>query len=86
MSRCKTPSPATGRVDALDRKAGRGQERYYLDKIAEGVEDYYSGEGEAPGEWIGDAARDLGLAGEVGEDQLVAMLTWPDPLKSVRPV
>ncbi len=37
-------------------KLGRGQERYYLDKVAEGAEDYYSGEGEAPGEWIGDAA------------------------------
>ncbi len=37
-------------------KLGRGQERYYLDKVAEGAEDYYSGEGEAAGEWIGDAA------------------------------
>lgn len=26
-------------------KLGRGQERYYLDKVAEGAEDYYSGEG-----------------------------------------
>jgi conjugative relaxase-like TrwC/TraI family protein len=61
-------------------KLGRGQERYYLDKVAEGAEDYYSGEGEAPGEWIGDAARDLGLDGEVGEDQLVAMLTGKNPV------
>ena len=28
-------------------KLGRGQERYYLDKVAEGAEDYYAGEGEA---------------------------------------
>jgi conjugative relaxase-like TrwC/TraI family protein len=61
-------------------KLGRGQERYYLDKVAEGAEDYYSGEGEAAGEWIGDAARDLGLEGEVGEDQLVAMLTGRNPV------
>jgi conjugative relaxase-like TrwC/TraI family protein len=61
-------------------KLGRGQERYYLDKVAEGAEDYYSGEGEAAGEWIGDAARDLGLDGEVGEDQLVAMLTGRNPV------
>jgi len=61
-------------------KLGRGQERYYLDKVAEGAEDYYSGEGEAPGEWVGDAARDLGLEGEVGEAQLVAMLTGRNPL------
>jgi conjugative relaxase-like TrwC/TraI family protein len=61
-------------------KLGRGQERYYLDKVAEGAEDYYSGEGEAPGKWIGDAARDLGLEGEVGEDELVAMLTGHNPV------
>ena len=30
-------------------KLGHGQERYYLDKVAEGAEDYYSGEGEARG-------------------------------------
>ncbi len=61
-------------------KLGRGQERYYLDKVAEGAEDYYSGEGEAAGEWVGDAARDLGLEGEVGEDQLTAMLTGRNPV------
>jgi conjugative relaxase-like TrwC/TraI family protein len=61
-------------------KLGRGQERYYLDKVAEGAEDYYSDEGEAAGEWIGDAATSLGLEGEVGEDQLVAMLTGRSPV------
>ncbi len=61
-------------------KLGRGQERYYLDKVAEGAEDYYAGEGEAPGEWLGDAARDLGLEGEVGPEQLTAMLTGRNPL------
>ncbi len=61
-------------------KLGRGQERYYLDKVAEGAEDYYAGEGEAAGEWVGDAAEHLGLEGEVGEDQLVAMLTGRNPV------
>ncbi len=60
-------------------KLGIGQERYYLDKVAEGAEDYYSGEGEVAGEWIGDAAHDLGLGGEVSADQLTAMLTGRDP-------
>ena len=60
-------------------KLGRGQERYYLDKVAEGAEDYYSGEGEAEGYWIGDAARDLGLSGEVAPQQLTAMLTGNNP-------
>jgi conjugative relaxase-like TrwC/TraI family protein len=60
-------------------KLGRGQERYYLDKVAKGAEDYYSGEGEAQGQWLGDAATDLGLSGQVEPDQLVAMLTGHDP-------
>ncbi len=61
-------------------KLGAGQERYYLDKIAEGAEDYYSGEGEAEGRWMGDAAEELGLYGEVDPDQLKAMLTGRNPV------
>jgi conjugative relaxase-like TrwC/TraI family protein len=60
-------------------KLGRGQERYYLDKVAEGAEDYYSGGAEAEGYWLGDAAEDLGLQGKVEPAQLVAMLTGNDP-------
>jgi hypothetical protein len=60
-------------------KLGRGQEGYYLDKVAEGAEDYYSGEAEAEGYWLGDAAEDLGLQGKVEPAQLVAMLTGSDP-------
>ncbi|HVD40052.1 MAG TPA: MobF family relaxase [Solirubrobacterales bacterium] len=60
-------------------KLGRGQERYYLEKVAEGAEDYYSGEGEQPGQWAGDAAAELGLSGEIEPDQLVAMLTGRNP-------
>ncbi len=37
-------------------KLGTGQESYYLEKVAEGAEDCYSGEGEAEGYWLGDAA------------------------------
>jgi conjugative relaxase-like TrwC/TraI family protein len=61
-------------------KLGKGQEQYYLDKVAEGAEDYYSGEGEVAGEWLGDAAEDLGLSGEVGAAQLEAMLTGRNPV------
>src|SRR4051812_10108136 len=60
-------------------KLGRGQERYYLGKVAAGAEDYYSGEAEAEGDWLGDAAEDLGLQGKVEPAQLVAMLTGSDP-------
>jgi conjugative relaxase-like TrwC/TraI family protein len=60
-------------------KLGAGQENYYLEKVAEGAEDYYSGEGEAEGQWLGDAAAELGLSGEVEPDQLTAMLTGNNP-------
>lgn len=60
-------------------KLGTGQEMYYLEKVAEGAEDYYSGEGEVAGQWMGDAAAELGLSGEVGADQLTAMLTANNP-------
>ena len=60
-------------------KLGKGQERYYTEKVAEGAEDYYSGEGEAQGQWMGDAAADLGLMGEVDPSQLTAMLTGNNP-------
>jgi conjugative relaxase-like TrwC/TraI family protein len=60
-------------------KLGKGQESYYLEKVAEGAEDYYSGEGEEAGQWMGNAARELGLSGEVDPDQLVAMLTGMNP-------
>src|SRR5438128_1091208 len=60
-------------------KLGKGQERYYLEKVAEGAEDYYSGEGEEAGQWLGDAAAELGLSGEIDPDQLVGMLTGMNP-------
>ena len=61
-------------------KLGIGQEMYYLEKVAEGAEDYYSGDGEVAGQWMGNAARDLGLGGEVDGDQLTAMLTGRSPV------
>jgi conjugative relaxase-like TrwC/TraI family protein len=60
-------------------KLGAGQHAYYLGKVAEGAEDYYSGEGEAEGYWFGEAARQLGLEGAVEPDQLVWMLTGHNP-------
>ena len=62
-------------------KLGKGQERYYLDKVAEGAEDYYSGEGEAAGQWIGDAATELGPRRRGrAEASSSAMLTGRNPV------
>jgi conjugative relaxase-like TrwC/TraI family protein len=60
-------------------KLGKGQETYYLDSVAGGADDYYSGEGEAPGRWTGAGATELGLTGEVERDQLHAVLAGRDP-------
>jgi conjugative relaxase-like TrwC/TraI family protein len=61
-------------------KLGAGQESYYLEKVAEGAEDYYSGEGEAEGYWVGSLPALLGLEGKVDGEQLTAMLTGNSPV------
>ena len=41
-----------------------GGAEYYLDKVANSVDDYYLGRGEAPGRWIGATSIQLGLVGQ----------------------
>jgi conjugative relaxase-like TrwC/TraI family protein len=62
----------------------QGQADYYLDAVARSQEEYYTGAGEAPGYWLGQAAQQLGLAGEVTEDGLHRMLAGAHPLTAVR--
>ena len=64
-------------------KLGHGQEAYYLDALAAGVEDYYVG-GEAPGRWIASGGTHLGLSGEVDADELHAVLSGCDPRTGTR--
>lgn len=47
---------------------------YYLANVANSVDDYYLGRGEAPGRWIGSASADLGLTGEVDPTALRNLL------------
>jgi conjugative relaxase-like TrwC/TraI family protein len=47
---------------------------YYLDKMANNVDDYYLGRGEAPGQWIGATAEQLGLVGQVDAESLRNLL------------
>ena len=60
-------------------KLALGQQRYYEQQVAQGHDDYYSGRGEAPGEWTGGGAGELGLAGEVSPAQFNALLAGDDP-------
>ena len=60
-------------------KLGVGQADYYLQAVGQGIEDYYAGTGEAPGRWLGTAATELALAGQVDADQLRAVLNGGRP-------
>lgn len=64
-------------------KLGVGQESYYLNSVADGVEDYYVG-GEAPGRWTASSDRLLGLSGEVDGGDLRAVLEGRDPVSGSR--
>ncbi len=54
-------------------------ESYYIAAVADGVDEYYRGVGEAPGRWSGSAAEPLGLVGEVDAEQLHAVWSGLDP-------
>jgi conjugative relaxase-like TrwC/TraI family protein len=56
----------------------RGAE-YLIASVAEGMEDYYMGAGEAPGVWQGRWAAALGLQGIVEADALRALVNGQDP-------
>jgi conjugative relaxase-like TrwC/TraI family protein len=69
---------------------GAGSARYYEESVASGREDYYAGEGEAPGEWLGAGAAQLGLDGVVAPGALERLLVdgahpvTGEPLRSTR--
>jgi hypothetical protein len=72
----------TGRVGlvALPVKALKaGQESYWLDQIARNREEYFSGRGESPGRFVGNAAAAAGLDGIASPEQVRAMFQGLDP-------
>lgn len=64
-------------------KLAHGQEAYYLEAVAQGVEDYYVG-GEAPGRWIASSDTMLGLVGKVSAEHRRAVLSGHDPSSGTR--
>jgi conjugative relaxase-like TrwC/TraI family protein len=60
-------------------KLAAGQASYYERQVARGRDDYYSGRGEAPGEWTGRGAAALRLAGQVEAAQFNALMAGLDP-------
>src|ERR1700674_2493814 len=60
-------------------KLAPGQQQYYLDTVARGAEEYYTGAKEAPGHWVGRGTERLGLTGEGDPDALHDVLNSADP-------
>jgi conjugative relaxase-like TrwC/TraI family protein len=60
-------------------KLSAGQESYYERQVAQGRDDYYSGRGEASGQWLGGGAGDLSLDGEVDAGSFAALMAGSDP-------
>jgi conjugative relaxase-like TrwC/TraI family protein len=50
-----------------------GAEAYYLSQVASGLDEYYTGAGEAAGAWVGNGVDALGLVGEVEPADLRAV-------------
>ncbi len=53
---------------------------YYVEQLP----NYYLDSGEPRGIWLGDAANELGLAGEVEDDAFVALMGGKDPRRAER--
>lgn len=56
-----------------------GQEAYQLSGVAQSLDDYYTGAGEAQGQWVGGGADRLALAGSVVPDDVRAVLAGLSP-------
>ncbi len=57
-----------------------GQEAYYEQQVARGLDDYYAGRGESPGLWAGSGASGLGLVGVVEDGDLGTLLRGVNPV------
>jgi conjugative relaxase-like TrwC/TraI family protein len=60
-------------------KVQRANALYWIEAVADGAEDYYTKPGEAPGEWLGERAAELGLRGKVDRAAYAAVLEGRDP-------
>src|SRR5215470_6932858 len=56
-------------------RSGPATVAYYVDQVANGRDDYYAGQREQPGRWIGAGAQELGWAGEVDAEHFAYLLS-----------
>jgi conjugative relaxase-like TrwC/TraI family protein len=66
-------------VTADLHKLSAGRADYYLREIARDREEYLSGQGESPGEWLGGSAAALGMRGECSPEEFQRVFHWRHP-------
>jgi len=66
-------------VLSIGRLGVTGGAEYYLDKVANNVDDYYLGRGEAPGQWVSTTSERLELVGQVDAEVLRNLLAGSSP-------
>jgi conjugative relaxase-like TrwC/TraI family protein len=66
-------------VTADLHKLSASRADYYLREIARDREEYLSGQGESPGEWLGGSAATLGLRGECSPEEFQRVFAWRHP-------
>jgi len=73
-------------VGVIGGSGGDGRSAgYYTASVARGRDDYYTGKGEAPGEWFGAGSEALGLAGEIDATQFQKVVMGAvDPVSGER--
>jgi conjugative relaxase-like TrwC/TraI family protein len=65
-------------------KLAAGTGGYYTSMVVTGAEEYFTGAGEAPGEWLGRSAADLGLDSQVEAADFAAVLDHRFPGSDIR--
>jgi conjugative relaxase-like TrwC/TraI family protein len=60
-------------------KLSVGRADYYLREIARDREEYLSGQGESPGEWLGGSAAALGMRGVCSAEEFQRVFAWRHP-------
>jgi conjugative relaxase-like TrwC/TraI family protein len=65
-------------------KLALGQEAYYEQQVALGLDDYYAGRGESPGLWAGSGAEGLELSGVIADGDLGTLLRGVSPADGER--
>jgi conjugative relaxase-like TrwC/TraI family protein len=66
-------------VTADLHKLSAGRADYYLREIARDREEYLSGQGESPGEWLGGSAAALGMQGVCSAEEFQRVFAWRHP-------